>query len=750
MDAKRLARSVLVAVLVHISTYAGEGSSTAAAVTTTQFPWSIPLQAPLTTLIECPTQRTGSRRITAILEVPANAPTDLGIGVWAKDRDARWFQYPLPGRLTPGHRRISFAMDANAAFQNEPGVASWNAETAATCPRSGLYLWSPTISQARITVISLNVTDLADDDRPTTLGHVVIDGLGSDQLAHGTTGERWSLRVRPDPWPADPYDPEQFKLDARIGLPNGTEIDIPGFCLQEMSGSDGGDREVVSALSPTQFAVRFRPWLPGRHRIVLRWSDAQQNERTLTLPDLLVTGRLFQDIVRVDPADSRYFTLNGSWFWPIGLNLHSTYDKRSAENRKTKLTPARGSLVYASMLDRFAAAGGNVVELWMSSWNLALEWRADWPGYQGLGRYNQENAWRLDRVLDHAAAVGVRVNLVINNHGQASPKADREWKDNPYNKLRGGPLSEPAELFVNASALKGQEQLRRYLVARYADHPAVLGWKLWSEVDLTAGKGPPVAQWHEQASTRWHALDAYRHPVTTHWAGDYRRVDPAVAVVKGIDYLTIDSYRNADRTGAWSSLADLLANSTQDPLRGIFHYKKPCLVTEYGASSSAAPDWCISIDHRCGPWIALVCGHAGSPMLWWWEWVDQGNRWKPYGAIRRFIAGEDLRGTDATGTGLNASGSHGALWCRAWVRPGRLLAYVRDKSWGITGDSATLISSAWIDIGDQVLAGNIQIEWWDCDSGNMLTSETLHHPGGNLRLICPEFTGHIAFKLIRR
>ncbi len=50
-------------------------------------------------------------------------------------------------------------------------------------------------------------------------------------------------------------------------------------------------------------------------------------------------------------------------------------------------------------------------------WNLGLEWRGDWNGFYGVGRYNQLNAWRLDHSARPAAEAlgGMRINLVIHN-----------------------------------------------------------------------------------------------------------------------------------------------------------------------------------------------------------------------------------------------------------------------------------------------------------------------------------------------
>jgi hypothetical protein len=713
------------------------------------FPRTVVLRSPLTTLVEAPQRISGDRRLRIELEVPSDAPADLSLGACAIDRDGRWFQTTLAPRLRPGVHRFIVDLGGGAVL-DDPGARSrWSTEQAAVCVRSGICLWSARPG-GRVTVRDLAAVPASPHaDRPQRLIDLAMQDLGRDGTARGRTGERWSLTLRPDPWPANPFDPDLFRLDLLVTAPDGQVLRLPGFARQPTALSDRGDREDADPAGPGHFAARFRPRLPGRHRLRLAWSVGGGSERLEPLPDLVVAGEPRDEVMRVDQTDPRFFQVAGNWYWPIGLNLHSTFDKRSLEVNKTILTPARGSLVYAAMIDRLAAAGGDATELWMSAWNLALEWRADWPGYQGIGRYAQGNAERLDRILDHAWVAGVRINLVINNHGQAAPATDREWKDNPWNERLGGPLAEPIEIFDHPAALAGQERLRRYLIARYADHPAVLGWKLWSEVDLTAARGAVVPRWHKTAADRWHDLDVYGHPVTTHWAGDFRRVNPEVAELPEIDYLCIDAYRRAGNGGTWRLLADILADSTQYPHRGLSRYKKPCLATEFGAGSGASPESCRAVDHRTGAWAAAVTGHAGAPMLWWWEWVDQGGRWAPYGAIRRFLAGEDLRGTDARCVELVAGQAGGELWCRAWVRPGRLYAYIQDPDWGSMGGDPARISGAWLEIASQVEAGRLQAEWWDCDTGSVVNRTAIDHAGGALRLACPPFAGHLALKFRR-
>ena len=58
------------------------------------------LQAPMTTIMSG-WSPTAGLVLQAVVEVPDDAPTDLGVGAWISDRHGRWFQQALPGTLTP-------------------------------------------------------------------------------------------------------------------------------------------------------------------------------------------------------------------------------------------------------------------------------------------------------------------------------------------------------------------------------------------------------------------------------------------------------------------------------------------------------------------------------------------------------------------------------------------------------------------------------------------------------------------------
>ncbi|MBA2479750.1 MAG: autotransporter-associated beta strand repeat-containing protein, partial [Planctomycetes bacterium] len=503
----------------------------------------VDLRAPITTIVPLPTPAGGSdRTIDAQITVPADAPTDLGVGAFIVDQHGQWFQRIDRERLRVGrnHRRFALGPDEHLACQ--PGLASWSALQAGVATRAGLFFWSASAAACSLGVEGrIGSAAPAQDAAPFRLTELMLP------TAPARTGERWSVSVSPIPFPANPYDPDQFALDAIVTRPDGSLERIAGFYEQPMSSSDRGDREELVPASPGRFSLRLRPRTAGTYvvRLVARWKDRTVE---VPLPAIVVTGRPWDGYVRVDRADPRFFRVGsaaadpadrGAFHWPIGMSLRSINDTLGARSMQTRLTPERGTLSYAAYLARFGRSGGDTVEIWMASWNLALEWRADWPGFHGMGIYNQENAWRLDRILDLAWAEGVRVNLVLHNHGQASNRDDHEWKDNPYNRDLGGPLASPAQLFTDAQALAGQERLRRYILARYADHPAVFGWKLWTEINLTASNPAALRAWHERAAARWHELDVYGHPVTTHWSGDYRAADRAIVALPMIDYICL-------------------------------------------------------------------------------------------------------------------------------------------------------------------------------------------------------------------
>ncbi len=706
----------------------------------------ITLASPLTTVVPLDTTVTGPRLVTVRVQVPDDAPADLGLGVVVRDPNGRWFQRTATGALVTGDQVVTIRMDSTDIAEAHPLPARLGPADLEFCNQTAIFLWSAAANRSVIQV-EAQVEPIAPALPAAELRDLTLPGWNiAQKCCQVRSGERWELAVTPAPFPVNPFDPDAFTLSAHITGPDGTYT-IAGFATQEVVLQDRGDRQHAERRGDLHYALRFRPPTAGRYTIQLMGTWADGRTCLAELPALVAEGPPSAPVVAADDTDPRFFQLNGKMWWPIGLNLHSTYDLRSREVLATTLTPPRGTLVYDALFPRLAAAGIDACEIWLSSWNLSLEWRVDWPEFEGIGRYNLGNAARLDAVLDAAWAQGIRVNLVINNHGQASAKTDKEWKDSPWNTENGGPLDQAADIFTDPRSLAAQDHLRRYIIARFADHPAILGWKLWSEVNLTAGKGEPLVQWFTDASAAWRTLDPYHHLCAPHWSGSYRNVSVGIAALDDIGYLCIDAYRGIDRNGSqWQPIVSLLDTSINDASRGLEKWHKPVLTTEYGLSGKG-PEEVRRIDLRLAGFSALVSGHAGSPMTWWWEWVDQNNLWQNFVALRRFTTGEDLRGGRSVAMAAQG-GPATTYWCHAWVQPGRMLGYVVDAVYAGTGVTHPA-ASVDILLGDDISAGSMQLQWVDPDTGLTLELVHLEHPGGPLHLTTPAFADHLAWKLWR-
>ena len=324
----------------------------------------------------------------------------------------------------------------------------------------------------------------------------------------------------------------------------------------------------------------------------------------------------------------------------------------------------------------------------------------------------------------------------------------------------GGWCTHENEVFTHPQSIKMQKQRYTYLVARYGDHPAVAMWKLWSEVDLTqmgmdvirrGRRGVKhMAEWHDIMGKYFDDIDPVGRPVATHFATHYRRVSSAIVRKPGIDTILIDAYHRQKYEWQGPTLGHFMHRTMVDRNGGLARYKKPVMATEYGGTYDRYSNSKMLIEHRIGAWTGMVTGHAGAPMLWWFEIVDQNDLWEPYRAIKNFIAGEDFRAGPGEVTGSRrCTASDPKVWSRAWMRKGLVLGYVLDQQWASKYDDGRIIADATLQLAPKAAPGQMQITWWDADRGIPLNTETFTHSSGPLTVPIPTFQCHLAFKLVR-
>jgi hypothetical protein len=134
-------------------------------------------------------------------------------------------------------------------------------------------------------------------------------------------------------------------------------------------------------------------------------------------------------------------------------------------------------------------------------------------------------------------------------------------------------------------------------------------------------------------------------------------------------------------------------------------------------------------------------------MLWWFEWIDQGDRYGVYRALARFAAGEDLRGREAACVAPTLVAYGQDLWCRAWRKGTHWLGYVVDPVWSVTGGDGRPWSGGVLTLEDAVPACDLAVEWWDADSGLIVGTAQVAHGGDRPSFAVPTFKRHLAFKV---
>ncbi|MEI6236855.1 MAG: hypothetical protein WCT04_27665, partial [Planctomycetota bacterium] len=493
------------------------------------------------------------------------------------------------------------------------------------------------------------------------------------------------------------------------------------------------------------------------------------------------TEKVFHGFVRV-AKDKRHFEFDdGSFFFPIGPCLRSPSDTR-IPYRSDKFNPdvidklgKRGTYQYDEYFDAFGKAGISWARVWMCSWWGALEWRRDWPGYQGLGRYNLQNAWRMDYVIDLAEKKDIRLNVAVTNHGQFTLDIDTEWKNNPYNAKLGGPLPAPCELFTRAEAKISHQNKLRYVAARYGHSPAVMAFALFSELEFTEEyerslnlrqrggadfPAPNIENWHAEMASFLKNMDPNRHLVATHFSHPVR--GEGTLMVPEIDIATSNAYSAFDELAgggndAGAALHDFWLGNEDGSLKGFHIFNKPALVEEQGrhwmgmdAGKETNTKSQLDADLHAGLWGSMAVPLSGATGYWWWLHVHFDNRYGDYTALRKFMDGEDFRpiGDEPAMKPVFRAVGKTALLGRAMKSDRRMYVWVYHQMTPLGDGDPEPVSGAKLNVGG-LRPGKYRVEYWDTYKGVKTGSMDFEFvkDQANLEIALPTVNKDIAIKI---
>ncbi|MCX7803951.1 MAG: DUF5060 domain-containing protein [Planctomycetota bacterium] len=665
---------------------------------------------------------------------PPDAPGDFRAGVHLRDKDGLWYQALLPPLLRPADW-TTLLVDLTAT--NRSGLIPvghgkpWDEGSRRRLREIGIHIYGTRACAGEFLVDHLRVCRLPEPLARRAAAPSV-SFLGKPPRSVGRY-KRWEVQFNLGKEHPNPYDPESVDVRARITTPSGKVVSVPCFYLEPCAREMRGGIERVAPVGAPRWALRYAPAEIGLHDVAIevleggRWEKTEEwvpdrrfspdgvperaVERDWNIGYLryhsggrrkvarvrFVPGKVVAEsepvefecvpsgspgYVRVSRRDPRWLEFDdGSFFYPIGPNLRSPSDSRRPyldpvrwSDQEIAKIAARGTYQYDDYLDAFAAVGINWTRVWMCPWWGSLEWRRDWPDYQGLGRYSQPNAWRLDHIVETAEEKGIYLNLCLTNHGQLSLRIDREWDHNPYSQAFGGPLRAPMEFFTDGDAKILHANKLRYVVARWGYSTAVMAWVLMSEIefteeyypDLRSWNGPPrdgpavhIRDWHAEMAAFLKETDLNRRPVGTHFSHPWR--GQTIFSLPQLDLAMSNAYSAFEqlaggRCEAPEALYEYYFGGPRN-FEGMGAYGKPVLVEEQGRHWMGVEERMgrilahntkdqLDADLHCGLWGGLMVPLAGNTGYWWWLHVHFDDAYPHYRGFASFVRGEDFRGQD--------------------------------------------------------------------------------------------------------
>ncbi|MDD3953214.1 MAG: hypothetical protein PHY82_04775 [Lentisphaeria bacterium] len=686
--------------------------------------------------------------------VPEGLPESARLVIFTRDKDFLWRQNRRPLVRPPGgilQLRLPIRnREAEQAWEGKGHQRPWNPLSPKILLEYGFAIESETGAtetfSGQIELLSAALWKYAQ----AGTRHEVYDLAFRPRQPR--IGQRIEFSFRLSNWPLNPFQQESADIQAEITLPNGQKELIRAFYHEDFL-YDSSQWDKTRCLSPAgspQWKIRFCPRLEGTHSVrILGCVD----KRKWSLPPLEFRARgnirPWHGFVRTDPKHRAYLQFEDETpFWGLGVNVRSPFDQRYQQVAPYSTWQDMGLAAYDHLFPKYRQHGINVVEVWMSSWWLALEWIHDAPGFHGVGHFNQYRAWMLDHILRLAEENDIYLILVLNNHGKFGTTYDTEWARNPYNKANGGFLENCEDYYTSEEAKAAFRATADYIVARWGASPNLLSWKLFTEVDLT---GPSIEFYHHPSVAAWHAemgsylkkIDPYKHPVTTHWMLGYHRINDAIANLPELDFLSTDAYYNPG--GGTEALVNMLKT-------GVLYgqkWNKPLVITEYGGSSYADNMGNLMKQVEIGLWTGLFNEAGILPMYWWFALLEDKNLYHHFDAVNRFASNEDRRGLERNEYRLD----NGPLSVNEMRSPERYYAWLFDTEYYFTEQEnrpPALHSDKKLMV-DHLQPGSYALEIWNSRSGEILHRENrvISEAKTPLSIPLPEFRQSLAVKLKR-
>lgn len=393
---------------------------------------------------------------------------------------------------------------------------------------------------------------------------------------------------------------------------------------------------------------------------------------------------------------------------------------------------------YKTFIGWAESGGGSFVRVQLNAISM---------GYTGTGKVDEAWAAEWDKVFDAARSEGIYVLPVFSSWfdwNAGNPYSDYStWNQNKFNEALGGSAKSPAELFEKDSATRtAWLEWMKALALRWKGHDNILGWEIFSEVNLVTGATEPLGvELVNTAAGVIRSADPGR-PVTASIAdtGEWRKF----YCDADIDFIQVHPY--FDRLGR--TIVQTVGDYRKE-------YNKPVLIGESGLNSESPAKYPGGAEAgvRHAVWAGIVSGAMNGRALYWEDsfalfFSGQGIPWMERYKTIELPAFEFVKGVDFAGFAPFETKTTKDVWGAAIGNESSLIGWYRDAGCEppdyamkpvLSGQSVTITVPG--------TAANWKVDFYNTKDGvTLLGSVTVARSGKTVAILLPDFSDDIAFK----
>lgn len=388
----------------------------------------------------------------------------------------------------------------------------------------------------------------------------------------------WTLQI--DAEYNNPFDQRQIDLTASFTQPDGRELVVKGFWDGE-----------------SHWRIRLNPAMAGNWQYMVQVED-QQGVSEEVIGTFLVAASSHKGWLQTghqfNQTYSRRYLVHhdGSAFYGVGhcdaFSIFSTLDF---------------TLETTRLINNMNEAGENYVLWWPQFYFSVVE--------NDYNNYSLENLQLIDGVLDTLEQDNKFVIFTVWDHSQLRDNI-HPWANGNWFNTNGFSRLLPAnDFFTDNEAWIWQENLYRYMIARWGHSNALAMWHTVSEVNGT-NAFDNTNTWHAKINEFFENNDPYQHLTTASKSGDqiWNEGNRLMGVPQVHVYQDLLNSLNSPKAKTIET-AQVIASYTETMW---LQENKPNWIGEFGVQNAEANHY-PELFHNA-IWSALGAGAALTPAEW--------------------------------------------------------------------------------------------------------------------------------------